>query len=100
MEVDSRVVGFISLMGNEVGGLFLHPQYHGKKLGKLMMDKAQSLHGDLEVEVFKKNHIGRRFYEQYGFNLVEEKIHEQTGEQVLRLKFAVNSRQSHKMEKI
>lgn len=64
--------------------------HHGKKLGKLMVDKAQELHDDLEVVVFEKNSIGRNFYSQYGFSLVEEKVHEQTGERVLRLKFTAN----------
>lgn len=52
-----------------------------------MMDKAQELPGDLEVEVFEKNAIGRRFYVQYGFEPLEEKMHEETGERLLRLKF-------------
>ena len=87
VEEDNVVVGFIALLGNEVGGLFLQPTHHGKKLGKLMVDKAQELHGDLVVEVFEKNAVGRAFYDKYGFKLVEEKIHEQTGENVLRLEF-------------
>jgi len=87
-EEDNIVVGFISLIGNEIGGLFLQPTHHGKKLGKMMVDKAHELHGDLVVEVFEKNLIGRRFYNKYGFKLVEKKLHEQTGEQVLCLKFS------------
>lgn len=90
VEDDNEVVGFIALIGNEIGGLFLQPSQHGKKLGKMMVDKARELHGDLVVEVFKKNLIGRSFYEKYGFIFVEEKKHEQTGEQVLRLAFNVN----------
>ena len=49
------------------------------------MDKAQELHGDLVVDVFEKNTVGRAFYAKYGFELIEDKIHEQTGEKVLRL---------------
>ena len=85
-EENNIVVGFIALIGNEIGGLFLQPTHHGKKLGKMMVDKAQDLHGDLVVDVFKKNLIGNNFYSKYGFKLVEEKVHEQTGEKVLRLK--------------
>ena len=55
-----------------------------------MMDKAQALHGDLEVQVFVKNSIGVDFYFKYGFQLMAEKTHEQTGEQLLRLKFSAN----------
>ena len=50
------------------------------------MDKAQSLHARLEVEVFKENHIGRNFYDRYGFKYLEEKVFETTGDKVLRLK--------------
>jgi len=90
IEEDNIVVGFIALIGNEVGGLFLQPTHHGKKLGKMMVDKAQKLHGDLVVDVFEKNLIGCNFYTKYGFKLVEVKVHEQTGEKVLRLEFTTN----------
>ena len=91
VEVDDQVVGFIALIGNEVGAIFLQPAHQGKKVGKLMMDKAKELHGDLEVEVFERNSIGRNFYAQYGFKLIEEKVHEPTGERLLRLKYTVNT---------
>jgi putative acetyltransferase len=87
VEAENKVVGFIALIGNEVGGLFLQPTHHGKKLGKLMVDKAQERHGNLRVEVFQKNLIGRNFYEKYGFIPVDEKTHEPTNEKVLVLKF-------------
>ena len=94
MEIDGEVTGFIALMGNEVGAIFLQPEFHGKGAGKALMDKAQELHGDLEVEVFKENSIGRKFYSRYGFELLEEKLHEPTGQQVLRLKFTANKSSS------
>ena len=90
VKADNHVVGFIALLGNEVGAIFLQPKYHGMKLGKMMMDKAQKLHGDLELEVFEKNSIGRKFYSQYGFSLIKEETHEPTGEPVLRLRFTAN----------
>tara|TARA_B100001540_G_scaffold225559_1_gene199760 strand:+ start:5041 stop:5475 length:435 start_codon:yes stop_codon:yes gene_type:complete len=89
-KVDGEVKGFIALMGNEVGAIFLQPNFHGKGIGKALMDKAQELHGNLEVEVFKANTIGRNFYSKYGFKPLEEKYHEPTGQQVLRLKFTAN----------
>jgi putative acetyltransferase len=90
VDIDGNIEGFIALMGNEVGAIFLQPKYHGKGAGKALMDKAQELHGDLEVEVFKDNSIGRKFYSHYGFEQLEEKLHEPTGQQVLRLKFTAN----------
>lgn len=51
VDIDGSVKGFMALMGNEVGAIFLQPDYHGRGAGKALMDKAQQLHGDLEVEV-------------------------------------------------
>ena len=87
IELNGVVEGFIALMGNEVGAIFLQPKCHGKGAGKALMDKAQEIHGDLEVEVFKENSIGRNFYSRYGFSFLEEKLHEPTGQKLLRLKF-------------
>lgn len=86
-QVDEKVVGFIALMGNEVGAIFLEPLFHGRGIGRALMDKAQEIHGTLEVEVFKANPIGRKFYSRYGFELLAESVHEPTGQSVLRLKF-------------
>jgi putative acetyltransferase len=91
LEIDGQVEGFIALMGNEVGAIFLQPEHHGKGAGKALMDKAQELHGELEVEVFKENTIGRKFYSTYGFEELEQKIHAPTGQQILRLKFTPNN---------
>lgn len=79
-EYDNGIVGFISLIENEVGALFVDPDYHGQKIGKTLMDKAVLEKGALKVEVFKNNSIGRRFYELFGFRYGHEYIHEQTGE--------------------
>ncbi|OAD19202.1 GCN5-related N-acetyltransferase [Candidatus Thiomargarita nelsonii] len=90
VEQEGQVIGFIALLGNEVGAIFVKPEFHGTGAGKALMDKAQELCGDLEVEVFEANSIGQRFYSSYGFEPVTEKIHEQTGNKLLRLKFTAN----------
>lgn len=88
VELDGEVQGFIALMGNEVGAIFLTPEFHGQGIGKALMDKASTLHKELEVEVFKVNKVARKFYAKYGFKPIEEKLHEPTGQYVLRLKFS------------
>ncbi|MGJ8691464.1 MAG: GNAT family N-acetyltransferase [Thalassotalea sp.] len=87
-EVNDEVTGFIALMGNEVGAIFLQPNLHGLGIGKMLMDKASELHQVLEVEVFKENTIGRNFYSKYGFKPIEEKIHEPTDQLLVRLKYS------------
>ena len=89
-EISERVIGFISLLGNEVGAIFVEPEYHGNGVGRALMDKAQQLHNDLEVEVFEANSIGRKFYSKDGFEQLLKTIDEETGNKVLRLKFTAN----------
>lgn len=86
-EINDEVVGFISLINNEVGALFVQPEFHGNGVGKALMDQAKKLHRELELEVFKENPIGRNFYAKNGFKLVREEIHEATGNDVLRLRY-------------
>ena len=85
--VDNRLVGFISLLGHQVGGLFLDPAFHGRGLGRALMDDAVARMGTLELDVFVKNDLGRRFYARYGFVPIEERIDDPTGEPVLRLRY-------------
>ena len=85
-ELDGAVVGFIALIGNEVGAIFLDPKYHGKGIGRALMDHARSIRGVLELDVFKDNTIGRGFYEKCGFTEEYEHVHEETGFMQLRLK--------------
>ena len=85
-EDEGRVVGFVALLGNEVGAIFVHPNQQRRGVGRQLMDKAKELRGELIVEVFKANSIGRAFYAKYGFESVAEKVHEQTGFELLRLR--------------
>ena len=86
--LDTGVVGFIALLGDEVGGLYVAPDHHGQGIGRQLVDHARGLRGHLEVEVFKANTLGRRFYDRYGFVLMKERIHEETGQPLLRLKWS------------
>ncbi len=89
-EFDGTVIGFIALIGNEIGAIFVEPKFHGAGVGLSLMNKAQQIHSNLEVEVFEKNSIGRKFYSKYGFSLLNKKIHTPTGNKILRLKFTQN----------
>ncbi|MCL1127525.1 GNAT family N-acetyltransferase [Shewanella surugensis] len=88
--VEGKVEGFIALMDNEVGGFFVDPTFHGQGLGQALMNKACTLHDSLVVDVFKDNKMGCRFYQQYGFTLIEEKTWDETGDAMLRLGWAAS----------
>lgn len=86
-ELEGAVVGFVSMVGNEVGGLFVDPRHQGKGIGRALLDRALLTRANLELGVFEQNTIGRRFYDRYGFSITERRIEEGTGEPELRMRF-------------
>lgn len=82
---DSAIRGFISMLGSEIGGLFVAPEYQRTGLGRVLLNKVKELHTIIEVSVFKKNMVGRRFYEKEGFQLSRQNFHEPTGEHMLSM---------------
>jgi putative acetyltransferase len=88
-EEKGKVIGFIGMMGNEIGGLFVLPNHHSKGIGTQLVKFILEFHNELEVEVFKENIIGRAFYDKYGFIKMKEFLHEESKHDVLRMKFTV-----------
>lgn len=87
-EEDGVVVGFISMLGNEVGGLFVHAAHQRKGIGQQLMDHAATLRMPLVLDVFKENTIGRSFYQKYGFVEISELFDEETQHHQIRMKFS------------
>ena len=85
LEEGEKPIGFIALIGNEIGGLFLEPSLHELGFGKALADHAVALQGPLLVEVFEKNVIGRRFYDRYGFVENGRYVHEDSGEKTIKM---------------
>lgn len=85
-EIDGSIAGFISMIENEIGGLFVWPKQHSNGIGSKLVHYVSEFNEQLEVEVFEKNRIGRSFYDKMGFRTERHYMHEQSGERVLRLK--------------
>ncbi len=85
-ENDEGVVGFISMIDKEIGGLFVLPKNHSRGIGTKLVNFVNEFHDELEVEVFERNKIGRAFYNKLGFTLIKKFTHDESGEIVLRLK--------------
>ena len=85
-EQNSCVIAFIAMLDNEVGAIFVDSDSQGRGVGRALMDHVWQSRDFLELDVFKNNSIGRRFYNRYGFKFVHEHIHEETGQPLLRLR--------------
>ena len=84
-EIAGHVVGFIAMLDNEVGAIFVHPGVQGSGVGRALMDHAASTRDSLYLDVFKENAIGRRFYDRSGFKYQFEHVQEETGRTQMRL---------------
>lgn len=85
IEHEGGLVGFIAMIEAQIGGLFLDPAYHGRGLGRAMVDYTHALKGPLNVEVFSQNAIGRRFYDAYGFVETGRYLHEPSGQDTIQM---------------
>ncbi len=87
IEVDGTVVGFSAVVDDALAGLFLDPAFHGRGLGRALVDFAVAHTGPLSVEVFERNTIGRRFYAAYGFVGSQTSLHAPTGQRLVHLRY-------------
>jgi GNAT superfamily N-acetyltransferase len=67
-ERDGAVIGFIALLGDLVGGLFVDPAAHRSGAGRALIEEALRQKGRLEVEVYEANAGARAFYAACGFS--------------------------------
>ena len=86
-EKDGIPIGFIALIGHEVGGLFLRPEHHGHGIGQALMDRAVQRKGRLELDVFRENTRARQFYTRYGLTEGAERLDDASGQYVLRMTY-------------
>ena len=89
-EKKGKIMGFISMMGNEIGGLFVDPDYQSKGIGTQLVDFVREFHKTLEVEVFEDNVIGRPFYDSYGFKVLKKFVHSETNQILIRMTLSKN----------
>lgn len=85
-EKDGVVIGFIAMIEDEIGGLFVHPEFQGLKIGKQLVDFCFETRNSLIVEVFENNKIGRRFYDKYGFKEYDRYLYKDTNEIMIKMK--------------
>ncbi|MNY60791.1 putative N-acetyltransferase YjaB [compost metagenome] len=61
--------GFIGLSGNKVEMLFIDQDQRGKGVGKALLEHAETLHNELQLDVNEQNPQASGFYRHYGFEI-------------------------------
>jgi putative acetyltransferase len=59
--------GFMFLHDGHLEALFVHPDQHGKGIGRAMMKNAIAIHPELTTDVAEQNPQALGFYERLGF---------------------------------
>ena len=68
-EVQGAPCGFVALVGDLIGALFVLPEWHGRGVGSRLLERAKSAGLPLTLGVYEANDGARRFYERHGFEL-------------------------------
>lgn len=85
---DNAIVGFISILEEQlVGALFVEPSFHGKEVGKLLMNHAQQHYKALTLEVYQRNLRAYHFYRKQGFVVVERSYNAETNNFILTMQW-------------
>jgi GNAT superfamily N-acetyltransferase len=84
-EENGNLIGFISLLDNYIGALFVAPKEQGKGVGTKLIEQARREKGHLKVGVYSKNIGARRFYKKNEFTYISEEVQPETGEVVINM---------------
>lgn len=71
--LDGEAVGFISLLGCFIGGIFIAPDRQGLGIGRTLIADALTRKGELSLEVYTENEQAFSFYRTLGFQEVSRR---------------------------
>ncbi len=86
VEEDGKLVAFMSLLDNLIGGLFTHPDQQGKGHGRALVEHARGRIDPVLVEVAEANTQAIGFYRSCGFVDHERRVAEGSGLSLLILR--------------
>jgi GNAT superfamily N-acetyltransferase len=70
--LDRRIVGFMTLVGEDLEQLYLLPGHYRRGIGSMLLAQAKALSsGQLRLFTFRRNERARAFYEAHGFRIVD-----------------------------
>lgn len=76
---DSVPVGFISMIYDLIGGVFVVPQYQRQGIGRLLVEEAFKVKKSLKLEDYVKNKQAAAFYNALGFKEISRRDRDDQG---------------------
>lgn len=61
------IIGFMGMSGSKIDSLFLAPEHQHRGSGRMLVQHARAIHGELTVDVNEQNGAACGFYEACGF---------------------------------
>lgn len=83
-----KITGFVSLAGQSIAALFVHPSAQQKGIGKQLMGFVKQKQNPLTLNVYVENAGAIAFYKKQGFRIYRKQIEEQTGHPEYRMNFS------------
>lgn len=84
-EAGGRCLGFAAVIGEEMGGLFVHPESQRNGIGTALLSSVCAPRSRLTVTVFARRESALAFYRARGFRELDRGLDGETSEPLLRL---------------
>lgn len=90
-EINNSIIGFIGINKNYIEGIFIKEEYQNKGVGSKLLNYIKNLYNELYLNVYKNNDNAIEFYKKHNFNIIKEKIDENTNEIELVMQYKKES---------
>ncbi|MBZ3935543.1 N-acetyltransferase [Methanimicrococcus blatticola] len=83
---NNKIEGFIGIMDEKyIAGLFVLPTRQSHGIGRQLIEECQKRYPFLELDAYSKNSRAVHFYLKNGFQIISEKINDETNELEYRM---------------
>ena len=76
---EGKPVGFLGLMDDYVGGIFVSPDMQGMGIGQTLIAHGLKLKGSLKLDVYAQNQRTCEFYKKQGFVEIDRRPEDKEG---------------------
>ncbi len=90
-EINNSIIVFIGINKNYIEGIFIKEEYQNKGVGSKLLNYIKNLYNELYLNVYKNNDNAIEFYKKHNFNIIKEKIDENTNEIELVMQYKKES---------